>query len=197
MYDVLSDNKEISEHFQSQGNKDNFEFLNKLARTELKSISDFESLLKSKKIEKMSLNSNIIISLILEKFEDSNNQKLSQEQQVVSISRLDFVELAGSEYGLPSERSDRENNINNYNIKIDTQVYKSVNESFNALYNHIISSALRQNSKANNVLTQALKSTINMNSNITILTCVIPIDSDDSNRALKVLYIIDKYSLLQ
>ena len=157
--------------------------MNKFKKIEIKSIADFELLIS--KINKMSPNSNIIISLVLEKALLNNEFSRSQ-----IISQLDFVELSSSEHGLPNDFvniNTTSSNSNYYSPKYESKTYKSVNDSFNSLYNHIISSAVNQNSKSQDTLTNALKGTLNPLSYITIITCIIPNErTNDSNNALKV-----------
>jgi len=148
------------------------EFLTQLRRFEITKINDVDDVFID--IYKNSLNSNIVISLFLEKVSDNNlNSKI--------YSQFDFVELASSQYGLPKETNDPEIG--------DGSIYKDINETFNAIYNNIVSSGINLTPRYDNTLTIALRPTLNGEANINFITCLLPYEISsygDSNNAMKV-----------
>jgi len=174
IYDILSRNKN-SEVFL---NKDYYEeFQAQLTKYDMYTMKDLDNM--DIDIHKSSLNSCVVVSLQLDKISNLRENVNQRE----SYSQVDFIELPSSQYGLP--KGDMK--IYNHDAE-DGTLFKTVNNVFNSLYNNIVSSAVNLNPTYESLLTLVMKPTINPESNITFITCILPceLSSFESEKALKV-----------
>ena len=173
IYDILNKNSEvflIKEYYS--------EFQTQLTKFDIRSIDDFERMMID--IHKSTLNASVVVTLLLDKISN-----LKQEYVKESYSQLDIVELPSSQHGLP--RGDMKM------FKPDLEegtLFKTVNNVLNSVYNNIVSSAINLNPTYESMLTFALKPTLNSDSNITFITCILPCEfsSFESEKALRVTF---------
>ena len=143
---------------------------NIIIKKEIKNYKDFDSTLREainnrKKLSKiLNVNnddikkiSHLIISLYLE-----------NKKEIISKSQIDFIELVSCDYGLLNE--------NEINQNFQNEIYINTNNTFNAIAEKIIN--ISKNNiqlKENNCqLLSSLENTMNFNSNIIFINCIIP-----------------------
>ena len=140
-----------------------------ITKREIKNYKDFDLTLREAINNRKKMNKNLIldkndikkishliISLYLE------NKK---EINIIPLSQIDFIELVSCEYGLLNE-----NEINN---NIQNEIYINTNNTFNAIANKIMNLSLNI-ANENNTLISCLKNTMQYDSNIILMNCVIP-----------------------
>lgn len=136
--------------------------------------------------------SNLVISLILEKMTKFNDgYSKSNETTLEKFSQVDFVEIASSQYGLPlsqTQKSKTKNDLNNksissskvdnvnkiFNDNLELNCNKIIEKTFNSLCDNIVSASHQSQAKTESKLSLCLKPTLNKNSNIIFLICVLP-----------------------
>ena len=143
---------------------------NIIIKKEIKNYKDFDSTLREainnrKKLSKIiNVNnddikkiSHLIISIYLE-----------NKKEIISKSQIDFIELVSCDYGLLNE--------NEINQNFQNEIYINTNNTFNAIAEKIINISKNNiHIKENNCqLLSSLKNTMNINSNIIFINCIIP-----------------------
>ena len=150
-------------------NNNYINIISNITKREIKNYKDFDLTLREainnrKKLNKdLSMDNNdikkishLIISLYLE------NKK---EINIIPLSQIDFIELVSCEYGLLNE-----NEINN---NLQNEIYISTNNTFNAIADKIMNLSINITNE-NNTLISCLKNTMQFDSNIILINCVIP-----------------------
>ena len=153
-----------------------------LTEKEIKNIAEYESCMREAvhnrailsqklKINDINRKSYFIISIRLEKKIYSKDGMLIIDDNFKNYSRIDFVELVSSNFANNSERIPE----NDFSPK--SMLYRNTDNVFNSLCENIVCSC--NCTKPNNdcALTLALKNSINPESNIVFINCIIPWES--------------------
>ena len=132
------------------------------------------------KINDINRKSYFIISIRLEKKLFNKNGVMILNDNLKNYSQIDFVELVSSNFS-------QLDNISENDFSPKAMLYRNTDNAFNSLCENIVCSC--NNTTPNNdcALTLALKNTINPESNIVFINCVIPWESplNYSFRAIK------------
>ena len=153
-----------------------------LKEKEIKNISEYESCMRevmhnraiiSQKLKVNDINrkSYFIISIRLEKKIYSKDGILIIDDNFKNYSRIDFVELVSSNFGNNSEL------IQENDLSPKAMLYRNTDNVFNSLCENIVCSCNCTTPKNDSALTLALKNSINPESNIVFINCVIPYES--------------------
>ena len=153
-----------------------------LKEKEIKNISEYESCMRevmhnrailSQKLKVNDINrkSYFIISIRLEKKIYSKDGILIIDDNFKNYSRIDFVELVSSNFGNNSEL------IQENDLSPKAMLYRNTDNVFNSLCENIVCSCNCTSPKNDSALTLALKNSINPESNIVFINCVIPYES--------------------
>jgi len=119
--------------------------------------------------------SHLVMSIIIEKRERTNEGfKRSAEKTISRYAQIDFVELASSNYGLSTQG--RKNFP-----EFDEVLFKNTSRTFNSLCNNIVSASIGVVPKYDTKLTLALKNTLNFDSNIIFISCLLPSEEPPKN----------------
>ena len=153
-----------------------------LTEKEIKNIAEYESCMREAvhnratlsqklKINDINRKSYFIISIRLEKKIYSKDGMLIIDDNFKKYSRIDFVELVSSNFANNSEQIPE----NDFSPK--SMLYRNTDNVFNSLCENIVCSC--NCTKPNNdcALTLALKNSINPESNIVFINCIIPWES--------------------
>ena len=153
-----------------------------LTEKEIKNIAEYESCMREAvhnratlsqklKINDINRKSYFIISIRLEKKIYSKDGMLIIDDNFKNYSRIDFVELVSSNFANNSEQIPE----NDFSPK--SMLYRNTDNVFNSLCANIVCSC--NCTKPNNdcALTLALKNSINPESNIVFINCIIPWES--------------------
>lgn len=143
---------------------------------------------QSLKVNDMKRKSHLVISLILERRERTNEayNKIN-ERTIDKFSQIDFVELASSNYGLANLSLIKKIDPNIMNYNLDDLLYKTTSKTFDAICNNIVSATIGTPPKYDTKLTLALKNSLRMDSQIIFTVCVLPSEEPPKNsyKALK------------
>ena len=153
-----------------------------LKEKEIKNISEYESCMRevmhnrailSQKLKVNDINrkSYFIISIRLEKKIYSKDGILIIDDNFKNYSRIDFVELVSSNFANNSEL------IQENDLSSKAMLYRNTDNVFNSLCENIVCSCNCSSPKNDCALTLALKNSINPESNIVFINCVIPWES--------------------
>lgn len=177
-------NMKIERYFDEESNLMKTQICD-LTEKEIKSKSDFDSLMREAVRHRKSLaqylrindskrKSHFVVSVIIEKRERVyEGFKRSAEKTIARYAQLDFLELASSNFGLASlqKRASR-NDLNS--LDTDEVLFKNTSRTFNSICNNIVSASIGVVPKYDTKLTLALKNTLNFDSNIVFISCVLP-----------------------
>lgn len=163
-----------------------------LTQKEVRSKKDYDAYLKEAvqyrkllsqylKVNEMKRKSHLVISLILEKRERvSEGYNKVSEKCADKFAQIDFVELASSNYGL-NESEVEAVRFKNSKHKSSEMIghfndflYKSTSKTFNSICNNVVSASIGAVPKYESKLTLSLKNTLRAESQIILLTCVLP-----------------------
>ena len=152
-----------------------------LTEKEIKNISEYENYMREAihnratlsqklKINDINRKSYFIISIRLEKKLFNKNGVMILNDNLKNYSQIDFVELVSSNFS-------QLDNISENDFSPKAMLYRNTDNAFNSLCENIVCSC--NNTTPNNdcALTLALKNTINPESNIVFINCVIPWES--------------------
>ena len=153
-----------------------------LNENEIKNIPEYESCMREVlhnravlsqklKVNEINRKSHFIISIRLEKKIYSKDGILIIDDNFKNYSRIDFVELVSSNFGNNSELFKE----NDFSPK--AMLYRNTDNVFNSLCENIVCSCNYSTPNNDCALTLALKNTINPESNIVFINCVIPWES--------------------
>ena len=181
IYDLLSkeiNNISIEKYYDEEQNL-NINLAN-LTNTEIRSIQDYEKILKeislnqnnlSKilKIKNLSKKSHIVISLKLQKkIQNTVGSNITDNYSINSFSQIDFIELVASEIGLSDKFDDKNDLSNEYKLYINTK------DIYNSICDNIVCANNGTTPNKESILTFSLKNTLKTNSNIIFFNCIIP-----------------------
>ena len=152
-----------------------------LTEKEIKNISEYENCMREAlhnranlsqklKINDINRKSYFIISIRLEKKIYNKDGILILNDNLKNYSRIDFVELVSSNFGQIEQISE-----NDFTPK--AMLYRNTDNVFNSLCENIVCSCNCTTPNNDCSLTLALKNTINPESNIVFINCVIPWES--------------------
>ena len=152
-----------------------------LTEKEIKNITEYENCMREAvhnranlsqklKINDMNRKSYFIISIRLEKKIYNNDGILIINDNLKNYSRIDFVELVSSNFGQMEQISE-----NDFTPK--AMLYRNTDNAFNSLCENIVCSCNCTTPNNDCSLTLALKNSINPESNIIFINCVIPWES--------------------
>ena len=153
-----------------------------LTEKEIKNISEYESCMREAvhnratlsqklKINDINRKSYFIISIRLEKKIYSKDGILIIDDNFKNYSRIDFVELVSSNF---SNNSDQ---ITENDMSPKAMLYRNTDNVFNSLCENIVCSCNCSTPSSDCALTLALKSSINPESNIVFINCIVPWES--------------------
>ena len=153
-----------------------------LNEKEIKNIPEYESYMRevlhnrailSQKLKVNDINrkSYLIISIRLEKKIYSKDGILIIDDNFKNYSRIDFVELVSSNFGNNSEL------IQENDFSPKAMLYRNTDNVFNSLCENIVCSCNYSTPNNDCALTLALKNSINPESNIVFINCLIPWES--------------------
>lgn len=142
-----------------------------LVSKEINAIKDLDAIIKesiqirkmleqSLKVNDLKKKSSVCFSLILEKREFLEGKPNITEKVISPFSRIDFVELASSEIGLPGASNTK------------GEVFKSTSKIFNSVADNIVSIANQRQAKLDSKLTACLKPTLAQGSSIFFIVCI-------------------------
>ena len=149
-----------------------------LTEREIKNFAEYENCMREAvhnratlsqklKINDLNRKSHFIISIRLEKRTFNKDGILILNDNLKNFSRIDFVELTSSNFGQIEQISE-----NDFTPK--GMLYKNTDNAFNSLCENIVCSCNCTNPENDCPLTLALKNSINPESNIVFINCVIP-----------------------
>ena len=149
-----------------------------LTEKEIKSVSEYENAMREAlhnratlsqklKINDINRKSYFIISIRLEKKLYNKDGILLINDNLKNYSRIDFVELASSNFSEMDQISE-----NDFTPK--AMVYRNTDKVFNSLCENIVCSCNCTTPNNDCSLTLALKNSINPESNIVFINCIIP-----------------------
>ena len=152
-----------------------------LTEREIKNISEYENCMREAlhnratlsqklKINDLNRKSYFIISIRLEKKVYNKDGILMLNDNFKNYSRIDFVELVSSNFGLIEQISE-----NDFTPK--AMLYRNTDNVFNSICENIVCSCNCTTPNNDCSLTLALKNSINPESNIVFINCIIPWES--------------------
>ena len=157
-----------------------------LSKVNIRNKSDFDTCLKEImhqrrniagiiNIDNLKSKSHFAISITLEK----RNYIDDYDYEIELYSQIDFVELASSDYGFMGENDEDKSQ--------ESIIYKHIAKSFNSLSDAIVSACSSLTMKNETTLSLCLKHTINWESNIVFINCIIPYEYpiSESYKAIK------------
>ena len=181
IYDLLS--KSIN-NISLQKYYDDEQYLNinlvNLTNTEIRTIQDYEKIMKEidfnknnlakvLKITNLDKKSHIVMSLKLQKkIQNTVGSNITDNYSINSFSQIDFIELIASDIGL-SDKFDDKNDLS-YEYKL----YSNTKDVYDSLCDNIICVNNGTTPSRESLLTLSLKNTLKTNSNIIFFNCVIP-----------------------
>ena len=153
-----------------------------LTEKEIKSIPEYESCMREAvhnratlsqklKINDINRKSYFIISIRLEKKIYSKDGILIIDDNFKNYSRIDFVELVSSNFANNSDQ------ITESDMSPKAMLYRNTDNVFNSLCENIVCSCNCTTPSSDCALTLALKNSINPESNIVFINCVVPWES--------------------
>ena len=153
-----------------------------LTEKEIKSIPEYESCMREAvhnratlsqklKINDINRKSYFIISIRLEKKIYSKDGILIIDDNFKNYSRIDFVELVSSNFANNSDQ------ITENNMSPKAMLYRNTDNVFNSICENIVCSCNCTTPSSDCALTLALKNSINPESNIVFINCVVPWES--------------------
>ena len=153
-----------------------------LNEKEIKNLAEYESCMREAvhnratlsqklKINDFNRKSYFIISIRLEKKIYSKDGILIIDDNFKNYSRIDFVELVSSNYANNSDT------IPENDTSPKSLLYRNTDNVFNSLCENIVCSCNCTTPQSDCALTLALKNSINPDSNIVFINCVIPWES--------------------
>ena len=153
-----------------------------LTEKEIKSIPEYESYMREAvhnraslsqklKINDINRKSYFIISIRLEKKIYSKDGILIIDDNFKNYSRIDFVELVSSNFANNSDQT-TENDMSP-----KAMLYRNTDNVFNSICENIVCSCNCTTPSSDCALTLALKNSINPESNIVFINCVVPWES--------------------
>ena len=153
-----------------------------LTEKEIKSIPEYESCMREAvhnratlsqklKINDINRKSYFIISIRLEKKIYSKDGILIIDDNFKNYSRIDFVELVSSNFANNSDQ------IIENDMSPKAMLYRNTDNVFNSLCENIVCSCNCTTPSSDCALTLALKNSINPESNIVFINCVVPWES--------------------
>ena len=153
-----------------------------LTEKEIKSIPEYESCMREAvhnratlsqklKINDINRKSYFIISIRLEKKIYSKDGILIIDDNFKNYSRIDFVELVSSNFANNSDQ------ITENDMSPKAMLYRNTDNVFNSLCENIVCSCNCTTPSSDCALTLALKNSINPESNIVFINCVVPWES--------------------
>ena len=164
-----------------------------LNEKEIKNISEYESymrevmhnraLLSQKlKINDINRKSYFIISIRLEKKIYSKDGILIIDDNFKNYSRIDFVELVSSNFANKTEI------VKENDFTPEAMLYRNTDNVFNSLCENIVCSCNCTTPSNDCALTLALKNSINPESNIVFINCIIPWEFPNYNSLLAIKF---------
>ena len=165
-----------------------------LADVEIRSIQEYEKVLKDVDINKKNLskvlkvknlnkNSHVVISLKLQKkIQNMVGTNISDNYTINSFSQIDYVEFVSSEIGLNDSLED-----NNNDLSYECNLYNNTKNAYNSIIDNIVCANNGTTPKNESILSISLKNTLRTNNNIVFFNCVIPWEYpiNNSYKALK------------
>ena len=153
-----------------------------LTEKEIKSIPEYESCMREAvhnratlsqklKINDINRKSYFIISIRLEKKIYSKDGILIIDDNFKNYSRIDFVELVSSNFANNSDQ------ITENDLSPKAMLYRNTDNVFNSICENIVCSCNCTTPSSDCALTLALKNSINPESNIFFINCVVPWES--------------------
>ena len=153
-----------------------------LTEKEIKNIPEYESCMREAvhnratlsqklKINDINRKSYFIISIRLEKKIYSKDGILIIDDNFKNYSRIDFVELVSSNFSNNSEQ------ITENDMSPKAMLYRNTDNVFNSLCENIVCSCNCSTPSSDCALTLALKNSINPESNIVFINCIVPWES--------------------
>ena len=153
-----------------------------LTEKEIKSIPEYESCMREAvhnratlsqklKINDINRKSYFIISIRLEKKIYSKDGILIIDDNFKNYSRIDFVELVSSNFANNSDQ------ITENDMSPKAMLYRNTDNVFNSMCENIVCSCNCTTPSSDCALTLALKNSINPESNIVFINCVVPWES--------------------
>ena len=153
-----------------------------LTEKEIKSIPEYESCMREAvhnratlsqklKINDINRKSYFIISIRLEKKIYSKDGILIIDDNFKNYSRIDFVELVSSNFANNSDQ------ITENDMGPKAMLYRNTDNVFNSICENIVCSCNCTTPSSDCALTLALKNSINPESNIVFINCVVPWES--------------------
>ena len=153
-----------------------------LTEKEIKSIPEYESCMREAvhnratlsqklKINDINRKSYFIISIRLEKKIYSKDGILIIDDNFKNYSRIDFVELVSSNFANNSDQ------IIENDMSPKAMLYRNTDNVFNSICENIVCSCNCTTPSSDCALTLALKNSINPESNIVFINCVVPWES--------------------
>ena len=153
-----------------------------LTEKEIKSIPEYESCMREAvhnratlsqklKINDINRKSYFIISIRLEKKIYSKDGILIIDDNFKNYSRIDFVELVSSNFANNSDQ------ITENDLSPKAMLYRNTDNVFNSICENIVCSCNCTTPSSDCALTLALKNSINPESNIVFINCVVPWES--------------------
>jgi hypothetical protein len=153
-----------------------------LTQKEIKNITEYESCMREAvhnratlsqklKINDINRKSYFIISIRLEKKIYSKDGILIIDDNFKNYSRIDFVELVSSNFANNSEQ------ITENDMSPKAMLYRNTDNVFNSLCENIVCSCNCSTPSSDCALTLALKNSINPESNIVFINCIVPWES--------------------
>ena len=181
IYDLLSkniNNISIKQFYDEEQNMHTN--LVGLTDIEIRSIQEYEKILKEIEYNKQNISktlkiknifkkSHIIFSLKLQKkIQNILGSNITDNYSINSFSQIDFVELVRSDIGLSDKFK------NNNDLSYEYNLYANTKNVFNSICDNIVSANNGSTPNNNTILTLSLKNTLKTNSNIIFFNCVIP-----------------------
>ena len=181
IYDLLSkniNNISIKQYYDEEQNI-NVNLVG-LTDIEIRSIQDYEKILKdieynkqniskSLKIKNIFKKSHIVYSLKLQKkIQNILGNNITDNYSINSFSQIDLVELIRSDIGLSDQFQ------NNNDLSYEYNLYTNTNNTFNSICENIVCANNGTTPNKQSILTLSLKNTLKTNSNIIFFNCVIP-----------------------
>jgi hypothetical protein len=143
-------------------------------------VHNRKSLAQFLRINDSKRKSHLVMSIIIEKRERVNEGfKRSAEKTIGKYAQIDFVELASSNYGLSAQGRKSSHSLNSPDY--DEVLFKNTSRTFNSICNNIVSASIGVVPKYDTKLTLALKNTLNFDSNVIFISCVLPSEEPPTN----------------
>ena len=152
-----------------------------LTEKEIKNMAEYENYMREAihnranlsqklKINDINRKSYFIISIRLEKKLYDKNGVMILNDNLKNFSQIDFVELVSSNFGQLDQIADDD-------FSPKAMLYRNTDNAFNSLCENIVCSCSNTTPNNDCSLTLALKNTINPESNIVFINCIIPWES--------------------